>query len=384
MSSRRPLIFAAILSTLAIAGISRFILTWGEQSTDNAQIEGHVVTLAARVAGTIQTLQVSDGQRVKKGDVLVLLDPADYDVRVAMAQADVDAATASRDAAAAQLVALTGSTAANLTGTSAGVKSSQAGITSAEQLVKQAQAALNVAQAHATQASADRLRAEQLVLSGGLTRQQADAAITADDSAKAQLLSAQAALAGATANVSASRERLTQSVAAQAQAQTGDAQVQAAAAQIRAAEARVRQAEASLQGAQLNRSYTQIMAPFDAIVSKRSAEVGQYVAPGTGLIALVGTEEFWVMANFKETQIADMQAGQRAEIEVDGLGRDFEGEVIAISGGTGSRFSLLPPDNASGNFTKVIQRVPVHIRLPEEARELVKAGASVTVTVHTR
>ncbi len=382
--SLRPFIFAGILGTLAVFGLGRLIWTWGEETTDNAAVEGHVVTLAARVAGPIAEVRVTDGQLVKKGDVLALIDDGDYAVREAAAQADLDAATAVRDAASAQMVALTGTTAANLSGASAGVKSAQAGIASAEQVVAQAQGALTAAQARASQASADRLRAEQLVATGGMTRQMADAAVTADDSARAQLVSAQAGLAAAQAGVTGSRERWAQSVASEAQARTGDAQVQAAVAQIKAAEARLRQSEANLQAARLNRGYTAIVAPFDAVVSKRSVEVGQYVAPGTGLIGIVGTEGFWVMANFKETQIADMKPGQRVVVDVDGLGESFEGKLEALAGATGSRFALLPPDNASGNFTKVVQRVPVHVSLPEAAQARVRAGESAVVTVYTR
>ncbi len=380
----RPFVFVGIMVVLGTFGIVRTIWTWGEESTDNAAVEGHVVTIAARVAGPIAEVRAADGQVVKKGDVLAVVDDADYAVREAAAQADVDAATAARDAAAAQMVVLTGSTAANLTGASAGVQSALAGITSAEQAVAQAEGALSAATARASQTSADRLRAEQLLASGGATKQQADGAVAADDSARAQLDSARAALAGAHAGVTGARERWTQAVAGEAQARTGDAQVQAAVAQERAAEARMRQSEANLDAAKLNRSYTRILAPFDAVVSKRSVEVGQLVAPGTGLIGLVGTTDLWVMANFKETQVKDMAPGQRVDIAIDGLGQTFTGSVAAIAGATGSRFAMLPPDNASGNFTKVVQRIPVHVVLPAEAQALVRAGESADVTVHTR
>lgn len=380
--SRRPMVIGAVGAVvLTLLGL-RFLSTFGTESTDNAQVDGQVVVVPARVGGVVASLDVREGSAVKQGDVLAHLDPSDLQVKVAIAEADLAAATAARDAAQAQLAVLTGSTEANLQGASAGVKSAQAGISSAQEAIRQAQAAVDGAEARATQASADKARAEQLVGNGGITRQAFDQALAADAAAQATLAQARAGLAAARANADGSRERLSQALATEAQARTGDSQVQAALSQLKAADARVAQSQASLDGARLQLGYTEVKAPFDGVVVRRAVEVGQNVGPGSGVVGLVGTREVWVMANFKETQVEHMKPGQAVEIEIDALpGQTFEGKVEAVTQATGARFSLIPPDNASGNFTKVVQRIPVRISLPPEAAAVARPGENAVVTV---
>lgn len=382
-SGRKKVIGGALLAAAILAVGGWVAAGWGEESTDNAFVEGHVVTVAARIPGQVAQVLVTDHQAVKAGQVLATLDDADASARLAAARAELAAAEAARDAARAGLEALTGNAAANLSGAAAGVASASVGIRAAEAAVAQAKAALVAAEARAIQTAADKRRAEELVASGGLSRQGYDAAVAAETSAAAALEQARAQLVAATENVAGARGRLGEARARKAQADTGDAQVSAAEAQLRAAEARVAQAQAGVAAAELQLSYTRITAPFDAVVAKRGVEVGQTVSPGVGLVGLVGTSEVWVMANFKETQIDAMQPGQEVEVEIDGIpGRTFPGKVEGIASATGARFSLLPPDNSSGNFTKVVQRVPVRIALPADAVGLARPGMSAVATVH--
>lgn len=379
-----PLRVLAILAVLALFGGGFYYVTHaGVETTDNAYIEGHVVTLGPRVPGVVKEVLVGDNQVVKAGDVLVKLDDADLAVRLRMAQADLAAAEAARDAAQAQLLALTGNTSAGLSAASAGVDSAKAGASGAEAAVAQARAALDSARARAAQAAADRQRAETLLPSGGVTKQAYDALVSADVAAQAALAQAQAGLDASQQSVAAAQGRLDEARARYAQATTGDAQVAAAAAQVRAAEARVQQAQAAVDAASLNLSYTQLVAPFDGVVAKRSAEPGQVVGAGSALVGLVGTHELWVSANFKETQLEGISVGDEVELTVDALpGSHYVGHVQGVSGATGARFSLLPPDNASGNFTKVVQRIPVRIDLPPEAVAALRPGMSAVVKVH--
>jgi len=381
--SRRGLVIGGLAALILSVGAFRVISTWGTEETDNAQVDGHVVVVPSRVAGQVIEVKVQEGAVVKAGDVLAVVDPSDAKVRVAAAEGDLAAATAARDAAQAQLQALTGTTAANLQGASAGVKSAQSGIQGAAEAVNQAEAALEAATARAGQTAQDRQRAEQLLASGGVTKQAYDNALAADTGAQATLAQARAALAGARSNVDAAHARVNQAIASEAQARTGDAQVQGSLAQLRAAEARMTQSQANLDGAKLQLAYTEVKAPFDGVITRRSVEVGQGVAPGTGVFGLVGTSEVWIAANFKETQIGGMKAGQSVDVTIDALpGQHFEGKVEAVTQATGARFALIPPDNASGNFTKVVQRVPVRISLPPAVAGIARPGESAVVTVH--
>jgi membrane fusion protein (multidrug efflux system) len=198
------------------------------------------------------------------------------------------------------------------------------------------------------------------------------------------LAQARAGLLAARGNAVAARQRVDEASAHVAQARTGGDQVTAAAAQVRAAEARVAQAEAAREAARLQLGYTDVRAPFAGVVTRREVEVGQMLAPGIGVVGLVGTDEVWVTANFKETQIEGLADGQKAWVTIDGSSQGFHGTVEAVTGATGSRFALLPPDNSTGNFTKVVQRVPVRIALPAEAANTLRPGESAEVTVYTR
>jgi membrane fusion protein, multidrug efflux system len=342
---RRRWIPFVVLGILALAGAIWGIRTWlysrSHETSDNAQIDGHVVPVLPKVGGYVARVFVEDNQFVREGDTLATLDPRDYQVRLQETQADLQAAVvaAERNGAATAEV---------------GQASARRGA---------AVASIASAQANYDVARQDVERIRRLAETKVVSRQQLDQAEAAYRSAEAEL------------------------TAAQSQARAAQAEVSGASAGVRSAEARLAAAQASVAAAQLQLSYTVITAPAAGQVSKKTVEVGQLVSPGQALMSLVDEGEVWVVANMKETQLDDIAVGQPVEIGVDAYkGRTFRGRVESIQGATGARFALLPPDNATGNFTKVVQRVPVRIALerrPADAPPL-RPGMSVEVAIDTR
>ncbi|HEY4058319.1 MAG TPA: HlyD family secretion protein [Kofleriaceae bacterium] len=380
---KAPRIFAVLLLAAAATGAGLYLHGKGRETTDDAQVEQHVTTVAARVAGQVKKVLVEDDQAVKAGDVLVELDDADYATRVEAAKADLAAAQASRDAAAAQLDLTRKQADANIAIAKGGLAQASAMTGTTRASIDQAQAQVKAAQAHALLAQQDLDRAQKLIASGAITKSEFDSRVSANDAAQATLAQANAQVVSALsgrANASGT------AVAAQgriALAESAPEQVKVAAAQLALADARVKQSETALHQAELNASYTKIRAERDGFVAKRTVEPGQMVDPSRPLMAVVASTQPWIVANFKETQLAHMAAGERVTVKIDGLDDEkFEGKVASLQAGTGSRFSLLPPDNASGNFTKVTQRVPVRIELTGTHPQL-RAGMSAEVTVFT-
>jgi membrane fusion protein (multidrug efflux system) len=344
-----------------------------------------VANVSTRVAGQVARVLVKDNQLVKAGDVLVELDRAELDARLQAAEADALAAQAQLATAQAQL-ALTEQTAnANLRQARGGVTQASSGVSGAKASLEQARADVQVAQTRLDLAEKENARAEQLVAQKVISQAERDARQAAFDTAKAGLLQAQARLQATEASISGSSGGLELAQGRLTQAQAGPQQVAAAQAAVKAADAKVKQTEAARQLAALNVSYAQVKAPVSGVVSRRTVEPGQTVAPGGALMAIVPTDDVWVVANFKEDQVGEMRPGQKASVEVDAYGgREFEAHVDSLAGAAGSRFSLLPPDNASGNFVKVVQRIPVLLRfekLPEGVQ--LRPGMSVEATVHT-
>ena len=372
-----------VLVFLVALAIFKFV-TAGKESTDDAQVAADVVPIAARVPGQITNVYVRENQVVHKGDIIAAIDPRDAEVRVAQAQGDLDTAMAQAAAADAQLQVSTATARGGLQMAQAGVRASREQVDTLGSTVTAAQAGVRRAEANAQKAGNDWKRAEELGGKGDISRSQVDAASAAHEAAQADVASARAQLQsainnrqGAEANVQQAQGRLTQN------APVG-AQLQAAEAQAKLAHARISSAQAALNAAQLAASYTKVYAPGDGIASRLAVHTGGLVAQGQPIVQLVPLRTY-VIANFKETQVAHMRAGQRAVIRVDALGsRDFEGKVESLSGGTGASFSLLPPDNASGNFVKVVQRVPVRISWNGPDSDRVAAGASADVTVFTK
>jgi len=378
-------IAGAVLAVAALAFGAHLYLTRGEETTDDAQVEADVVPVAPRVAGAVVRVLVKDNQVVKKGDLLFELDPSDYAARVRQAEAELATANAQAAAADAQVQVVEASARGGFAGARAAVSSSSAALQGADAQILAARAALRRAEAEERKASSDLERARQLRAGDAIAQAQLDSAQAAADTAeagvaaaRAQLAAAEEAKRGAVGRVGEAQGRLDQSTPI-------GAQIAAAHANADLAHARVKSAEAALELARLQLSYTRVAAAADGEVSKLSVREGQLLAAAQPVAQLVPRETY-VVANFKETQVGAMSPGQRADIEVDAYGgKKLEGRVESISAGTGARFSLLPPDNASGNFVKVVERVPVRIAWQSPPRDLaLRAGLSAGVTVHTR
>jgi len=389
------------LVVLIVVGAVWWFMTAGHESTDDAQIDARVTQIAARVGGTVTRVAVNDNQRVETGAVLIELDRRDYQVAVDKAKAELADAEANALAARSN-VPITATTAkSGVTTARGGVAQSQAAVAAAEKEVEAAksrvataQARLREAETNAAKTARDVERYRGLLAKDEVSQMQFDTAVSTADAAKAATDSARSQVAEAEAGIRVAESKLAQARAGEQQAhaelataQTAPDQVVAIKARADAADARVSQARATLAQAELNLEYTTIKAPAAGIISKKGVTTGQVVQAGQPLLALVQIDDVWVTANFKETQLRNMRPGQRVRIEVDGLGgREFTGKVDSIAGATGARFSLLPPENATGNFVKVVQRVPVKIVIDgsQDPERLLRPGMSVTPTVYTR
>jgi membrane fusion protein (multidrug efflux system) len=397
--SRVRLMIGAVLLLALGAGVWAWS-TSGKENTDDAQIDAHVTQMAARVGGTITKVAVEDNQLVEPGTLLVQLDPRDYQVAVDKARAEL--ADAEANAVAAQSsVPITSTTAtSNVTTARGGISQAQSGVAAAEKEIEaararivSAQARLREAEANATKSARDVERLRGLLAKDEISQQMFDATAATAEAQKAAVDSARSQVAEAEAGLRVAESKLAQAQAGESQAhaelqtaQTGPSQVTATKARASAAEARVAQARANLAQAELNLQYATVKAPVRGIVSKKGINVGQVVQAGQPLVAVVPIDDLWVTANFKETQLKNMRPGQRAVIVVDAYGREYTGKVDSIAGATGARFSLLPPENATGNFVKVVQRVPVKIVLDpgQDKEHLLRPGMSVTPTVYLK
>ncbi|HEY7634097.1 MAG TPA: HlyD family secretion protein [Gemmatimonadales bacterium] len=343
-TKRLPLLILGLLVlTLGIWGVRRYIYSRHHVTTDNAQVDGHITTISPRVSGFVERVLIDDNQHVKAGDTLVVLDRRDFQVRLLQAEADLrdaQSAVSSRGRA--------GQAAAQLDATRAQAASAQAAVAAAE--------------ASYRKAASDLERYRGLAASKIISAQQLD--------------EAQAAYDAAGANLQAARK----------QAAAAGSQVSASGAAVRGADARLAAAQAAVDNAQLQLSYAVIVAPTDGRIAKRSAEPGALVQVGQNLLSIVPEKNVWVTANLKETQLAHVAVGDAVEFTVDAYpGRVFHGKVESLSPATGARFALLPPDNATGNFTKVVQRLPVRIAVDPDTDPAtpLRPGMSVEVTITT-
>jgi membrane fusion protein (multidrug efflux system) len=399
-TSRLRLVAAAIV-VIAVIGGFWYWFTLGRESTDDAQIDGHVAPIAARVGGTVLEVKVLDNQEVQAGDVLVLIDQSDYKLAVQRAEAELASAEANARALRVSVPITSATTSSDVTTASATVNAAQSGVTAAEKGVAAAQARLQAAQARERQRAAEQTKAQQdlsrlkdLVAKDEVSKQQYDAAVAAataataaHDAAVSDVAEAQAAIFVAESELTQAQAALTRNRAGLIAAKSSTQQVAMDQAKAAAADARVKQAQAALAQAKLNLGYTTVVAPIHGIVSKKSVEVGQTVQAGQPLLAIVPLDDVWVTANFKETQLDNMRPGQEAVISVDALGgREYKGHVQSIAAATGARFSLLPPENATGNYVKVVQRIPVKIVFDEGENKdhLLRPGMSVEPTVYTK
>lgn len=355
------------------------------ESTDNAQVDGEVIAVPARTGGTIAQVLFTENQQVKAGDMLAVLDDEIPKAKLAQAEANLEAAEASAEAAEADARVAEINALGNKSVAEASLQTAQGGVVSAADQQKEAEASVKSAETAFKQAETDRERTRKLLEQGALPQAAFDQAETSFQVAQANLEAAKARLSTLRANIAVARSRTTEASAKLKQTSNVDALVAQAQARAKSARAQAAIARATRDLAKLELSYTRILAPSDGVVSKKTIAVGQQVAAGQSIVQLV-TPLLWVTANFKETQVAHMRPGQPAHVEVDALpGVTLHGELESLSAATGSRFTLLPPDNASGNFTKVVQRVPVRVKVRDLPQGIVlRPGMSVELSVDTK
>lgn len=369
-----------------VVGIFIYRYVTSYESTDDAQVDGHINSISARITGHVIKLNVQDNQYVQAGTVLVEIDPADYQVAYDRAKADFEDSQAAAIAAGVNVPITSVNTTSQVSASEADVNSARAGIQVARQQFEAAKAQLQEAEANDVKAQNDLGRYRQLVDKQEISQQQYDQAVAAAKASAAAVQAARASADAAQQQVTQAQGRLVQAEANWSYAKTAPKQMQVTRARAASALAEAQRKKADLDQAQLNLQYTKIIAPVNGIVSNRTVEVGQNVAPGQELMKVINLDDVWITANYKETQLREMKIGQRATVEVDANGQDCRGTVDSIAGASGARFSLLPPENATGNYVKVVQRIPVKIVLDRgcTSRHELRPGMSVEPKVWVR
>ena len=394
------ILIAVILIGAAIAGYSYWKDAQQFETTDDAQVDGSIYTVSSRITGHVAEVLVGDQQVVNAGDVLVRLDTKDFEVAIAKAKADLADAMASLQSTRTDVPITSNTTASTLAGAKSSRLDAAAALAGAEQQMGAARARLvtaqanvRVAEANLTKATQDVTRYKILVDKDEISKQQYDQAVSAADAARATLDAQRAQVNEAQQNISVAEKAVEQARARVEQADsqiqaamTGPQQVKVTEARAQSAAAKVEQQRALLQQAELNLQYTTIVAPVNGIVGKKSVEAGNNVSAGQQLMAVVPLDDIWITANFKETQLRHMKIGQPVKITVDAYGREYDGKILRIAGASGARFSLLPPENATGNFVKVVQRIPVRIALDPGQNDdhLLRPGMSVLPSVRVK
>ena len=374
---RLAIMLAAVV--LLVAGFFLWRYFSSYESTDDAQIDGHLNPISARVSGHVIKLLVADNQYVEAGTVLAEVDPKDYEVALESAEASYEDAKATAEAAMVNVPITNVGTSSQITTAQGDVQNATAGITGAQKQLEAASDQLEQAKANDVKAQNDLVRYKQLVDKQEISQQQYDQAIASARASTAIVAAQQANVAAAEQTVTQSRAKLSQAQAALRNARTAPQQLSVIRSRAQSAQAIAQQKKAELDQAQLNLDYTKITAPVNGVVSNRTLEVGQNVQIGQELMKVINLDDIWVTANFKETQLRKMRPGQEVSISVDAYGKKYKGHVQSVAGASGSLFSLLPPENATGNYVKVVQRVPVKIIFdPGETKEhILRPGMSV-------
>ena len=399
--SRTKALFIVLLVVAIIGSAWAWMYYSVRESTDDAQIEGHIHPTSARVGGTVIAVHIKENQIVKAGDSLFEIDPTDYRVALDRAKADLAEAEASLESSHLDVPIVSTTTSGQLSSAEASVREARANISASEKEMeasaahlRSAQARVKEVEANLKKANKDRERFKTLLAKDEISQQQYDAAEANADALNALLQSVQSDVSAADQNqrvaqshIERDKAKLARAEADAKSAQTGPQQVALTRSRAGSSAARVLMAKAALEQAELNLQYTTVRAAIDGQVSRKSLEVGQIVQPGQPVFAIVTPADIWVQANFKETQLKNMRPGQHVIVEVDAFGsQEFKAHVDSIAAATGSKFSLLPPENASGNYVKVIQRVPVRIYFDdgEDVVNRLRPGMSVTPTVITK
>jgi membrane fusion protein, multidrug efflux system len=381
---RIGVIIAVVVLLVVGFFVYRYVSSY--ESTDDAEVDGHINSISPRISGHVISLNVNDNQYVQAGTVLVEIDPTDYQVAYEKAKAEFEDAQAAAAAAGVNVPITDVSTSSQMSSTEADVASARAGIAAARQQFDAAKAQLVQAQANNVKAQNDLVRYKQLVDKQEISEQQYDQAVAAAAADAAAVEAARYTADAAQSQVTEAQGKLVQAEANYRDAQTAPKQMQVTRSRAASAEAQALQKKADLDQAQLNLLYTKIIAPVTGEVSDRTVEVGQNVAPGQELMKVIPLNDVWITANYKETQLRGMKVGQPVTVEVDSSGRSYKGKVDSIAGASGARFSLLPPENATGNYVKVVQRIPVKIVLDpgENKDQSLRPGMSVEPKVWIR
>jgi membrane fusion protein, multidrug efflux system len=359
-------ILLVIVAAAAIGGYRLWNYLDSYESTDDAEIDGDIYPITSRIAGTVKAVYVQDNQQVKAGQLLVELDPRDFEVALEQAKTSLNESRSQVAVARPNVPITSVTTQTTLTTSTTDIAESRAAVAAAQRNYDSAAADIRQAEADNVKAQADLARYKLLVAKDEISKQQYDQAEAAAKSAAADVDSKRAAAEASGRKIEEAQARLEQAQTRQVEAERNRPQqiaIQNATVESRQASAQHQQT--LVDQAALNLTYTKIFAPVDGVIGKKNAEPGQQVAPGQQLMADVPLSDIWVTANFKETQLKRMHPNQRATIHVDSYDRDYEGYVESLAGATGARFSLLPPENATGNYVKVVQRVPVRIRIRE-------------------
>ena len=396
---QRLAVLGGVVLVAAVVGL--FLYYHNRESTDDAQVDGHITPIASKIYGKVASVLVDDNQAVKAGQTLVKIDARDYQSAVDQAKAALDLAESEARSAGVDVPRTAENVASGTSSADAQLLGAQADVAMAQATYDQAQTAdLSFAQANvekskanAALAQADLARYKPLVEKDEISKQQYDAAKANADASASALKADQEKLAQAQRNVEivkaqldAAKARVLEARAAVEAAKANTKQVGMRTADAQAKVAKVAQARASLDAAQLNLSYTEVVAPVDGVATHKQVEPGQIVQAGQGLLVVVPLQDVWVTANYKETQLKNMKAGQKAEVKVDTYGKTFSGHVDSIAGATGGVLSLLPPENATGNYVKVVQRIPVKIVLDRDSvgSFVLRPGMNVDATVITK
>ena len=398
--NQSPVVKIACVVAIVLVAVAGYVFS-GRVTTDDAQVDCHITAVAPQVPGYVVQLLINDNTPVKEGDVLVQIDPRPYQAELDQAKANLDVAEAQANSAKLQITLVRETTTNSTSGATAQKESDAADYASSQALVEQSATAnlqlaeANVAAKRATneRAQSDFARYQPLLTTGDVSKFQFDSVEAAMRVAKSELdaaeqarSAAQQAVIIARANARSAQNRVLRSQSQFLETKARERQVPIAEAAYKSALATTERAKAALQQAELNLAYTHITAPITGQVTQKSVDLGQYVAPGQLLFTIVPLSQVYVTANFKETQLADVVPGQKVRIHVDTYRQEFEGVVDSLAGATGSRQALLPPQNATGNFIKVVQRIPVKI-LVKPAKDpllVLRPGMNVETTIYTR
>lgn len=377
------IVFVALVAVAASVLLYRYFAAW--ESTDDAQVDGYIYPVSSRVSGYVTRVLVDDNQYVEAGTVLVQLDPKDYDVALANAKATLANDQASAAALRTNVPITSVSTSSQLSTAQADLENAKAGLVAAQRGFDAAQASLRQAEANDLKAQDDVSRYKPLAEKDEIPQRQYTQAVDSQKATAAAIEAARASAAAAEQAVTQARARIIQAEAGVQYAETQPQQISIQRSRAQAADAETQRAAAILQQAQLNLEYTTVVAPVSGIVGQRSVQPGQNVAPGQQMMTVVplDSQNVWVTANFKETQLRKMRPGQHVKISVDTYGRKYDGHVLNIAGASGARYSLLPPENATGNYVKVVQRIPVKIIFEkgQDPEHLLRPGMSVEPNV---